>query len=125
MVKTLLSIFISFLLLLGISIYEVYYVEKEFYDFSEQLETLYDKTDDKTANREDAEAVRISWNEKKKTLHVWVPHNDISYIDYWLSEGLSLIDTKNYDEALSKIEVLIEICKNIPSAYAFSFENIF
>ena len=125
MVKTLLSIFITLALIIGVSIYEVYYVEKVFGDFSGQLELLYDKTEEKTATREDAEAVRISWQEKKKSLHVWVPHADISYVDYWLSEGLSLIYTKDFDEALSKIEVLIEICKNIPSAYGFSFENIF
>lgn len=125
MVKTLSSIFISLLLLVGVSVYEIYHVEKSFGEFSEQLETLYDKTEEETATRADAEAVRESWNEKKKTLHIWVPHNDISYIDYWLSEGLSLIYTKHYDEALSKIEVLIEICEKIPSAYAFSFENIF
>lgn len=124
MVKTLASIFISLALLLGISFYEIYYVDEEFKEFSEQLETLYEKTENETANRQDAEAVRTSWNKKKETLHVWVPHTDISYIDYWLSEGLSLIYTKDYDEALSKLEVLIEICEKIPGTYTFSWENI-
>ena len=100
------------------------YIEKGFEDFSAQLEALYDKTEAQTATREDAEAVRVSWNEKKKTMHIWVPHTDISYVDYWLSEGLSLIDTKQYDQALSKIEVLIDICRKIPSSYSFSVENV-
>lgn len=124
MVKTLASIFISLALLLGISFYEIYYVDEEFKEFSEQLESLYNKTENKTANRQDAEAVRASWNKKKETLHIWVPHTDISYVDYWLSEGLSLIYTEDYDEALSKIEVLIEICDKIPGTYTFSWENI-
>jgi hypothetical protein len=124
MVKTLTSIFLSLTLLIGISVYEIYYVEKEFTEFSEQLESLYSKTEEHTASVEDAEAVRISWNDKKKTLHIWIPHNDISYVDYWLSEALGCIYTESYDDALSKIEVLQEIAKNIPSSYAFSLENI-
>ncbi len=125
MVKTILSILISLLLIAGVSVYETWYVEDTFSEFSEQIETLYEKTEAETAARADAEAVRISWNEKKKALHVWVPHNDISYIDYWLSEGLSLIETGQYGDALGKLEVLREICRNIPAAWAFSFENIF
>ncbi len=124
MVKTIISIFITVVLLFGVSIFESFYVENTFEEFSAQLETLYDKTEEQTATRNDALAVRASWDEKKKTLHIWIPHNDISYIDYWLNEGLSLIDTGNFEHALSKLEVLIEICKNIPSAYAFSLENI-
>ena len=124
MVKTLISILIALGLLVGISIFQMIYIEKEFADFSAQLEALYDKTEAQTATREDAEAVRVSWNEKKKTMHIWVPHTDISYVDYWLSEGLSLIDTKQYDQALSKIEVLIDICRKIPSSYSFSLENV-
>ena len=122
--KTLISILIALGLLVGISIFQMIYIEKEFADFSAQLEALYDKTEAQTATREDAEAVRVSWNEKKKTMHIWVPHTDISYVDYWLSEGLSLIDTKQYDQALSKIEVLIDICRKIPSSYSFSVENV-
>ena len=122
--KTLISIFITLGLLVGISIFQMIHIEREFADFSAQLEALYDKTEAQTATREDAEAVRVSWNEKKKTMHIWVPHTDISYVDYWLSEGLSLIDTKQYDQALSKIEVLIDICRKIPSSYSFSVENV-
>ena len=124
MVKTLISIFITLGLLVGISIFQMIHIEREFADFSAQLEALYDKTEAQTATREDAEAVRVSWNEKKKTMHIWVPHTDISYVDYWLSEGLSLIDTKQYGQALSKIEVLIDICRKIPSSYSFSVENV-
>ena len=124
MVKTLISILIALGLLIGISIFQMIHIEREFADFSAQLEALYDKTEAQTATREDAEAVRVSWNEKKKTMHIWVPHTDISYVDYWLSEGLSLIDTKQYGQTLSKIEVLIDICRKIPSSYSFSVENV-
>ena len=125
MVKALLSILLSLLLIAGAATFEGWYVQDTFDEFSSQLQTLYRKIEEKSATRGDAEAVRTSWNEKKKSLHVWIPHNDISYIDYWLSEGLSLTETGNFDDARGKIEVLLEISRNIPAAYAFSFENIF
>lgn len=125
MVKIIASILISFALLCGVSIYNLAFVNNTFTRFSEELTALYRKTEEKRATREDAEAIRISWNKKKESLHVWIPHNDISYIDYWLSEGLSYIYTEDYDDALSKIEVLLEITENIPSAYSLSLENVF
>lgn len=125
MVKAILSILLSLLLIVGAAVFEGWYVKKTFDDFSAQLETLYEKIEEESATRGDAEAVRLSWNDKKKSLHVWIPHNDISYIDYWLSEGLSLTETGNYDDARGKIEVLLEVCRNIPASYSFSFENIF
>ena len=60
----------------------------------------------------------------EKNLHSVIPHNDISYIDYWMGEAVSYIETKNFDDALSKIEVLITICEQIPQTYSVSLENI-
>lgn len=124
MVKTLTGIFVSLALLLGISFYEVRYVDEQFAVFEEELRVLRDKTEEETATAADGEALKRSWDEKKRYLHIWVPHNDISYIDYWLSEGVSLIGTGNYEDALSKIDVLIHISKNLPDAYGFSLENV-
>lgn len=125
MVKTLMGIFISLSLLIGITIFENHYVSRQFDEFYAELSALYQKTEIESATNEDAEAVRISWNERKKSLHVWIPHNDISYVDYWLSESLGALQTNDFDEALHKLEVLKEICRNIPSAYSLSPENIF
>ena len=56
--------------------------------------------------------MRTLWTDKKSKLQVLIPHNDISYIDYWLSEACGLIKYGHYDLALGKIEVLKEITKN-------------
>ncbi|MDE5728976.1 MAG: DUF4363 family protein, partial [Clostridia bacterium] len=88
------------------------------------LETLYAKIEDETATRDDGYAVRAVWEDKKSKLHMLVPHNDISYIDYWLNEACSLIYTKNYDLALGNVEVLKQIAKNLPDAYRLKWENI-
>ena len=58
---------------------------------------------DEEANRTDAETVKTLWEDEKRKLHAVIPHNDISYIDYWLGEAVSYVETKNYDDALSKI----------------------
>ena len=83
------------------------------------------QTEDETANREDGYAVKEMWTEKKSKLHVFLPHNDISYIDYWLNEACGLIYCGEYDLALGKIEVLREISKNLPDGYTLKLENIF
>ena len=65
------------------------------------------------------------WTDKKSKLHIFVPHNDISYVDYWLNEACALIYCGNYDLALGKIEVLKEISKTLPGGYEFKLENVF
>lgn len=125
MVKTIASIFVSFALLVGISAYEIYSVGNTFKTFSEALVSLYNKAEDQTATYEDGAAVRTYWKDKKKMLYVWIPHTSIENVDYQLNEALGYLYEKKYDDALPKIEVLIEMSEKIPKSYSFSFENIF
>ena len=55
-----------------------------------------------TTNRDDS-LKRCFWEEKKKRLHAVIPHSDISYIDYWLGEAVSFIESEDGAQALSKI----------------------
>ena len=110
---------------MGFFIWTDYYIGKQFDEMSAALETLYDKIEDNTATREDGYAVREVWNSKKEKLHVFIPHNDISYIDYWLDEACGLIYNKNYELALGKIEVLRDVTSKLPDAYKLKLENIF
>lgn len=125
MVKAICYTAAAILLCIGIFIFAEYYIGKQFNEFSEALDTLYTKIDERTATREDGYAVRELWADKKSKLHVLLPHNDISYIDYWLSEACGLIYNGEYELALGKIEVLKEIAENLPGSYALNFENIF
>ena len=125
MVKTLLSIFIAVGLLAAAAVFEEIFVSKQFDKFGVALESLDMKVRNETASRSDAETVRTLWEEEKKVLHIVVPHRDIGYVDYWLGEAISLVETKNYDEALSKIDVLLSICEQIPQTYRITFENVF
>lgn len=125
MVKTLVSILISFAVIFGISAYEIYSVGKIFDTFSDALIALYEKTEEQTATYEDGKAVRTYWKDKKQALHVWIPHTSIENVDYQLNEAIGYLYEKKYDDALPKIEVLIEMAEKIPKAYSFSFENVF
>lgn len=125
MVRTIASVFISALTLFGISLYERLRVNEIFYEFRERLSGLYEKTEEGCANYTDGESVRIFWRTKKKELHVWVTHTSIENVDYQLNEAIGYLYEEKHDDALPKIEVLIEMTKKIPDSYAFRFENVF
>lgn len=125
MVKSLTAIAIAVLLLLGAALFESFYVRDQFEAFGEELQTLYDKTEAERANSEDAYAVQTSWEARKESLHVWIPHNDITRIDDYLAETVRLIAEKNYSLALSKLEILLHLTKTVPGTYEPGIENIF
>ncbi len=125
MVKSILYTLASLALCTCFFLWTQHYLARQFGQFNDAVCTLYDKTEQRIATREDAYAVRSLWTEKKSKLHIFIPHNDISYIDYWLSEACSLIYTDHFDLALGKLEVLKEITKNLPDAYSVQLENIF
>ena len=125
MVKSILYTLAAIILCVGLFVGVDIYINKQFDEFHGALEVLYSKIENETATREDGFAVREMWNKKKSKLHVIVPHNDVSYIDYWLSEACGLIYSGEYELALGKIEVLKEVTKNLPGGYSFKFENIF
>lgn len=125
MVKSIVYTLAALLLCAGLFTFTEIYLHRQFDEFHRAVDTLYDKVEDGTANREDAYAVRELWLDKKSRLHVFIPHNDISYIDYWLNETCGLIYTGNYDLALGKVEVLREIAHALPDAYTVRLENVF
>lgn len=109
---------------LGLFFFSQWYMNKQFEEFSQALDALYTKVEEKTASQEDGYAVKTLWAEKKSKLHIFVPHNDISYIDYWLNEACGLLRNGEYELALGNVEVLKEIAKNLPDAYSLSLIHI-
>lgn len=107
------------------AIYEADFTKRQFEELSVVLETLYEKVDDKTAVEDDVYAVQSNWVEKKKYLHIFIPHNEIKEIDLWLAESVKLVRDEKWEDALSKIEVLRELAEQIPKTFAVSIENVF
>lgn len=101
------------------------YVGGEFADFYDAVEELYEKTESETATQEDARTVRALWEDKRSKLHVFIPHNDISYVDYRLNEAFACLYTKSYPDALANLEIVLQMAKSVPGNYMIKLENIF
>lgn len=125
MVKTLLSVLLTLLLLVGAGIGEHFFVVSRFDKFSAAIDALCQKTQKEEATRADADTVKTLWNNEKKSLHILIPHADIAYIDYWLGEATGCIAVGDFAEALTKLEALTVICEQLPQQYSVSIENIF
>lgn len=125
MVKAIVSILIAMAVILGGTWIEQRSIGKDFQTFDAILYTLQNKTEDGDAESEDVLAVQKWWIRKKSRLHAYIPHNDIKEIDHWLAETVSLVHSGDYALALSKIEVLRELCEHIPGTFRITFENIF
>ena len=125
MIKTLLSTIFALIILFTGAIFENKFIKNEFTEFRQVLNSLYDKTIEQTAIREDVYAVQENWLEKKRKLHAVIPHTEIKEMDLWLSECVMLVHDKEWTDAISKIEVLIELSEQIPKTFTLSFQNIF
>ena len=124
MVKTIIStICVGILILVG-SIWECKLVDKEFNEFSQALNVVYQKIDEQTASIDDVYAVQKNWLEKKQTLHALIPHTEIKEVDLWIAETATLVRDKQWEDAISKIEVLKELTEQIPKTFIISWENV-
>ena len=125
MVKTLVSILISFAVIFGLSFYEVCYVRHTFHEFHKILDSLYQKTESHIATYEDGMAVRSYWEKEKRTLHVWLPHTMLQEVDYHLDEAIGYLYNDDYANALAQLEVARELSLELPRSYSLGIQNIF
>ena len=125
MIRTIASIFVTLALILGVSIYDVHYVQATFQTFHTELRALKQKAELGAATYSDGLAVRSYWDTKKKVMHVWVPHTALAEIDYQLDEAIGYLYTDDCEGALPNIEVLLGLSENVPSSYTVTIGNIF
>lgn len=122
--KIIASIIISGAILAGLSAVEVVYVQKTFDTFYEGLNYIYEKTEACEATHEDGNALQMFWEEKKRTLYLWLPHTLIDQVDYHLGEALGYLYQGNFEDSLPKFELLLDMAETIPRAYKILPENI-
>ena len=125
MIRTIISALTTLALIIGVSIYEVYFVQTTFHAFHEELRSLKRKTELEEATYTDGLALRSYWDTKKRILHVWVPHTNLAEIDYQLDETIGLLYVQDYEAALPKIEVILGLSENVPYGYQLKLGNIF
>ena len=114
MVKSIISILVAVVITISLSVVEQTYVNKSFKEFKEIMVIVYEKIENDTATKEDVLSAQKYWIAKKEKLHVFIPHNDIKEIDLWLSESTTLVENGKKEDALSKIDVVIELIEQIP-----------
>ena len=124
MVKTFISsVIIAILLLVGSFVGDAH-VSGKFTEFNSTVKILYRKVSDETAVEDDVYYVQKVWINQKRTLHVFISHTEIKEMDLWISECASLVKNKKWEDAISKVEVILELTEQIPKGFRFSVENI-
>jgi hypothetical protein len=124
MVKSIATTLGAIVLSLAFFIWVDYYLSEQCHEFYLAVDTLYEKTENEEATKEDATAVRTLWQGKKRKLHIFVPHNDLTQVDYRLNEVVGLLYAEDYEHALCSLEVVREMAKNLPDSYNIKLENI-
>lgn len=125
MIKTAIGAIVAFIFIATLSVYEWYFVNDTFERLHCILQSLYEKTENSIATHEDGIVAQTYWLEKKKTLHIWLPHTAINTVDSQLSEALGYLYEGKFTDALPKLEVLIDFSENIPRSFKLLPENIF
>ena len=125
MLKSLFTMLAVLVIIMGAIFWENKFIKTEFNEFGQVLEILYDKTDKQIATQEDVFAVQKNWLNRKKYLHMFIPHTEIKEMDLWISEAITLVRDKEWQDAISKIEVLRELTEQIPKNFSITLENIF
>ncbi len=124
MVKTYISMIIVAVILLSGAFVSDAYVHSQFNKFTESTEILYQKVHEETATSDDVLVLQNTWIKKKKILHAFISHTEIKELDMWISECVTLVRDKEWEDAISKVEVILELTEQIPKGFSFSIENI-
>ena len=124
MVRSIISMVCVAIIFFVGAVVESNFVHKQFGEFYDVLEILYEKVDDETATQDDVYAVQKNWLDKKRYLHAFIPHNEIKEFDLWLAEAVTLVRDKEWSDAISKIEVLKELTEQIPKTFSVTWENV-
>ena len=125
MVKSIITIICATIIIIVGAVFESRLLQNNFSELNSSFTLLYQKAESHTATEDDVLAVQKNWLNRKKTLHAFIPHTEIKEIDLWVSETVSLVKDQEWSDAISKIQVLIELSEQIPELYRLKFGNIF
>ena len=115
---------VALILTLGV-IFETAFIKGEFNGLKEETAILYDKIEAKVANENDVYVLQQKWVVAKEKLHAFISHNEIKEFDLWIAETVKYVAEKNWEEALAKMEVILELEEQVPKTFEFSFANVF
>ena len=112
-------------LIIGLGVFEHFYLNAKFNEFEEKVNEIYADTKKEKSKVLEVEELEYWWDCQKKSLHVFVPHTLLKEIDFYLSETKGLIGAEKFEFAISKLEVLKTLINDIPDSFVINFGNIF
>ena len=124
MVRSIVSILIAAVIIVGGGIAEKVYLDKSFSDLKDTFSQLQVEIENKTCTEEKAEAAQKKWLDEKRKLHIFIPHSEIKEVDLWISETVAYVALKNYEEAADKVMVAMRLFEQIPTTFSLRTENL-
>ena len=122
--KNLIILFSIVIIIIGLTLFEFFYLQSTFDDFTFFIEVIKLDIENEVVENEDINQLIKYWENKRKILHIIIPHVDIRNIEIYLAELQSSIENDDYVSAHRSINVLLNQSINIPKAYIFTLENI-
>lgn len=122
--KVLITIIVSLVLLIAGGVYEQVVVLKQFDEFKQSVFVCKEKADAKTLTFDDIKDLQTDWEDKRKYLHVFIPHTEIKEIGLWLSEAIAFAEYDNMEETADKLQVIYDLSCQIPENFRIKIENI-
>lgn len=125
MVRCIITIIVSVCLITLGSVFENVYMKKSFSELHNMLDQVGYKIENKSVQTDDILSLQNLWLEKKSKLHAFVPHTELKEVDLWISECVTYVKYKKFEDAGAKIEVVRELTEQIPRNFILQFENLF
>ena len=112
------------MILVAGALYEQTVVLKQFNEFEATVTDLIKKSEEENITVEEVKNMQKDWRDKKRFLHIFIPHNEIKEVELWISEAISFAEYENYEELTDKLKVLKDLSKEIPKTFLIRPDNI-
>lgn len=125
MVKSVISVIVATALIAVGATIENIALRKTFDELIVMNDLIVKKLDNDTATSQDILSLQTFWHEKKRSLHVYVPHTELKELDLWIAEAVTYVKYGKNDEAIAKLVVVKKLCEQIPKTFSLKIENLF
>lgn len=136
--ELIISIVIFILIVIG-NIITQNYTKESVSDLSSNFENLKENISSKIEEKENdknsfddnkelldkIDNITKNWESRHNKLAYYIEHNELEKVEDNLTGLNSLVETKEYNEAVKELDKSIFILKHIEEKYKFNLENIF
>jgi len=124
MVRSIVSAAVAALLIIFGGIAENIYLTKTFDNLTKTFTRLEEDILNETCDEKEVDDAQSLWLGEKQKLHAFIPHSDIKEVDLWVSETVAYVRLKNYEEAADKVQVILDLFRQIPRTFSIRIENL-